>query len=522
MKGNRFSDLTPWAVGAAACLLYLGTLSNHTSGDSIEYALAIESAKPALLLDPYHPLLHPAGLLFFRLWQLAGWAGRALLPLQVLNALAGGVCAGLVTAIARVLSKSRGLAAAAGLGFAVSGGTWMLSVEAEFVTPPLALALGVVWGVLSVAGVTAARGRYPILMGAATAVAVAGYASNLLLAPVVLVGLLADDRLAPALRRRHSRIYVAILMLLLVPACLAFVAAWSGSAWQQAPAYFFGRSYSRFAPLDIPHGVYAFLRSLALYPNLSLGGTTRQFLAHASTPGRLLFAGYYGLVLLAILVPIGLGWRHRDDLWPSERRPLLVLGTWSALFAAFGFYWVPGDPSFWLPVLAAWWLAVALVLGATQAKGISAASVVAAVAVLALGNALFEVVPRHDIRRNVGYQVTQQVLANTTPADVLLVRGDDIAGLYLTYWGNRPVTYLPSDVRIPEEFLPGTGATETASGTVASRLILIDSDDRRAGWWDALLKASVQAAPEKWVRSVPGWHAGDGLVMEMSAAPRSR
>ena len=33
------------------------------------------------------------------------------------------------------------LAAAAGLGFAVSGGAWMLSVEAEFVTPALALLL---------------------------------------------------------------------------------------------------------------------------------------------------------------------------------------------------------------------------------------------------------------------------------------------------------------------------------------------------------------------------------------------
>jgi hypothetical protein len=36
-------------------------------------------------------------------------------------------------------------------------------------------------------------------------------------------------------------------------------------------AYFFSRgSYGRFVPFDIPHGIYAFLRSLALYPNLSL------------------------------------------------------------------------------------------------------------------------------------------------------------------------------------------------------------------------------------------------------------
>jgi hypothetical protein len=520
VSGTRRGDLTPWAVGAVACLLYLATLSNHYSGDSIEYALAIESANPASLLDPSHPLLHPAGLLWYRVWQLMGWSGRALLPLQVLNALAGGFCAGLLTAIAGGLSKSRGLAVAAGLGFAVSGGLWMLGVEAEFVTAPLALMLAVLWGVLCVTSGTAARGRYPILLGAATAVAVAGYASNLLLAPVVSVGLLTDHRLDPALRRRHCMVYVTTMLLLLVPAYLAFLAAWSGSAWQHVPAYFFGRSYGHFAPFDIPHGIYAFLRSLALYPNLSLEGTTRQFLAQTSAPGRLLFAGYYGLVLLAVLAPIGLAWRHRHELWPAERQPLLVLATWTMLFSAFGFYWVPGDQSFWLPVLAAWWLTVALALGSVQDRGLRTATVVAVVAALAIGNGLFEVVPRHDIGRNVAFQVTQQALANTTPEDVLLVRGDDIAGLYLTYWGGRQVAYLPSDVWIPEELLPRAGAAQTASGKAAPRLIIIDSDDRRAGWWDALVEASEQAAPEMWLSSIPDWHAGGGLVMELTSVTR--
>jgi hypothetical protein len=83
MKPSGVRRLTPCFVGAAACLLYLATLSNHHTGDSIGYALAIARADLALLLDPYHPVLHPVGLLFYRLWQLAGWTGRALLPLQV-------------------------------------------------------------------------------------------------------------------------------------------------------------------------------------------------------------------------------------------------------------------------------------------------------------------------------------------------------------------------------------------------------------------------------------------------------
>ena len=514
---NSRRGLTVCFVWAAACLLYLVTLSNHYSGDSIEYALAIESADPALLLDPYHPLLHPLGLLFFRLWQLAGWTGRALLPLQVLNALAGGLCAGLLTSIAGVLSGSAGLAAAAGLGFAVSGGLWMLSVEAEFVTLPLALLLAVLWALLVVAPATAARRGDPILLGAATAAAVTGYVSSVLLVPVVLVGLLADGRLKLALRRRRSLVYLATVLLILVPVYLAFLAAWSGGRWALVPAYFFGRSYGRFTPFSVPHGVYAFLRSLALYPNLSLGGTTRDFLAQASLTGRLLFAGYYGIILLAVLALVWLTWRHRRRLWPGERRPLLVLGTWTVLFAAFGFYWVPGDQSFWLPVLAAWWLLVSLALAAAGVEGRRLAVVLAAVAGLAVGNALFEVVPRHDIRRNAAYQVAGQVSAHTNPEDIVLVRGDDIAGLYLTYLGDRQILYLPSE--------PGSLAavlSPVATAQAATRLVVVDSDDRRAGWWQEILEPPRQAAPGSWLSSVPDWHTGSGLVLELTAVTRSR
>jgi len=514
--------LAPCLVGTAACLLYLATLSNHYTGDSIEYALAIEAADPALLLDPYHPLLHPLGLLFWRLWQLAGWAGRALLPLQVLNALAGGLCAGLLTAIAAALGGSTGLAAAAGLGFAVSGGAWMLSVEAEFVTPALALLLAALWAVLAVSAGAAARRRYPILLGLLTAVAVTGYASSALLVPVVLLGLLADARLDPVLRRRHCLVYLASVALLLAPTYLAFLAAWSGGRWELAQAYFFGRSYGSFTPFDLPHGVYAFLRSLALYPELSLGGATRDFLQRAPATGRLLFAGYYGLVLLAVLAPAWLAWRHRRALWPAARRPLLVLAAWTVLFAAFAFYWVPGDQSFWLPVLAAWWLLVSLVLAAGRVRGLRLAAVLVAVAVLALGNALFEIVPRHDLRRNAAYHLAQEVAANTTAEDALLVRTDDLTGLYLAYWGDRQVSYVHGDQEGAAELLARVVAARAASGAATRRLIAVDSDGRRAGWWQGFLETAGPATAAGGMPRTPTWHAGAGMVVVLDTASQAQ
>jgi hypothetical protein len=520
--------LMPWLVGTAASLLYLATLSNHYTGDSIEYALAIEGGDPALLLDPFHPLLHPAGLLFFRLWQLAGWTGRALLPLEVLNALAGGLCAGLLASIAGVLSGSGGLAVLAGLGFAVSGGMWMLSVEAEFVTVPLALSLAVLWLILCASPALAARRRYPVVLGLATAAAIAGYASSALLIPVVLVGLLADGRLEPARRRRQCGVYLAAVLLLFVPAYLGFLAAWTRGNWEKAPAYFFGNStYGRVELFSIPHGIYAFLRSVALYPHLSLEGTTRQFLARASPAGRLLFAGYHGGVLLVVCAPLWLAWRarrrDRHRLWPGERqsrrRALLVLGTWAALFAAFGFYWVPGDQSFWLPVLAAWWLLVATALAAAEVTGRRLAVALACVALLAAGNALFEVVPRHDLRRNAAYQAARQVIANTPREEIALVRADDITGLYLEYWGDRQVVTVESKPESPAESLAETlstvEATQALVGGRVPRLLVVDSDPRRAAWWHARLESAAQQAPGRWLSSIPDWQVANGLVLEL-------
>ena len=256
-------------------------------------------ATPAHLLDPYHPLLHPFGLAFYRLWQALGWTGQSLLPLQVLNALAGAFCAGLVTDIARRLTGSARLALLTGLGFAVSGGLWMLSVEAEFVTLPLAAALLVLWALLAASPRRAGTAGYAVLLALATAVAFWSYASGAILFLVVLTGILLDSRLGPPVRRRQALIYSGALLVVVIPATLIFLAQWSQGDWARVPAYFLSRGeYSRFALSDLPHGVYGFLRSLALYPRLSLIGTTRQFLDQASPAERGLFVAYYGLALL--------------------------------------------------------------------------------------------------------------------------------------------------------------------------------------------------------------------------------
>lgn len=507
----------PWlaaaVVMAVAFVLYLATLSHHYTGDSIGYALTIEGGDPAYLLDPYHPLLHPLGWLFLQLWRLAGWTGRALLPLQVLNALGGALSAGLVASMAWHLGRSFGVAVAAGSGFAVSGGIWMLSVEAEFVTIPLAATLLVLWGLLAVPACHRQRAIYAVLLGLGTTLAVLSYLTGAFLVPVVLVGLWLDDRPAGSDWRRQALRYVASVAATTLPALAIFLILWSGGRWGQfLEALGGGSAYGELTWFSLPHGVYAFLRGLLLYPGLSLAGTTQDFLGQADWDGRVVFAITYLAVLVVAAVPLIMAWCWRERLWPAQRRPLGILAVWAGLYAAFGFYWVPGDVSFWVQVLAAWWLLVALLAGAR--RGIARRWEVAlalAVTIVAFANAVFEVLPRHDLARNQAYGLAEQVVAQTAPGDLVLARGDDLVSLYVAYFGPRQVAVVLNDGRRLDAIL--AYVAELADEKV--RVWLVDSRSDRHGWWEEVLGQSDAWQQGAWSRQPVDWQPEGSLITEL-------
>jgi hypothetical protein len=494
-------------------LLYVATLSRHYTGDSIGYALTVEAGDPAYLLDPYHPLLHPLGWLFVRAWRLSGWTGRALLPLQVLNALGGALAAGLITSMARHLSRSMGVAIAVGIGFAVSGGVWLLSVEAEFVTIPLAATLLVLWGLLAVPLVQRQYAGYPVLLGLGTTLAILSYLSGAFLVPVVLAGFWLEDQPARSYWRHQARRYVLTAAAVTLPALAVFLAVWSGGQWDRLLAALSGGSaYGEPTWFSLPHGVYAFLRGLVLFPGLSLEGTTRDFLSQASLAGRVGFALTYLTVLAVAAVPLAVAWRWRGRLWPARRRPLGILAVWTALYAVFGFYWVPGDVSFWVQVLAAWWLLVAVLVGARRGESPRwAFGLAAAVAIVAFANAAFEVLPRHDLARNQVYALATQVVAETSPGDLVLARSDDLVGLYLVYFGPRQVAVAVNDGRRLDSIL-SYAAQQTDQ---PARVFLVDSRADRAEWWEAVLNRSDTWQQEGWSRQAVGWQPPGSLVAEL-------
>lgn len=435
----------------AVIILYTSTLSRHYSADSLLYALVIESDRSDLLVDPTHLLLHPLGWFWYRMWILLGWSSGSLLPLQVLNVLGGASSVGLLYAIARRLSKVQDIAILTAAGFALSGGMWLLSVEAEFVTIPLAFSLLVLWLVLTPPSRIVKRPSYAVLLGLATVLAILSYLTSLFLVLVVLLGLALQPVYSPPLRRRQLMLFIGIVLLVLLPVALGLLifrplADWPQYLWQDG-----GSGYGQLSLFNLPHGAYAFLRTLLLFPGLALNDSTQAYLSQANFARRATFAGYYGLVFMLALLPVLAAVKIRHRLWANFGRELVILVLWSILYAAFGFFWVPGDITFWLPILVAWWLLVAMVtfsIISERSSGIlswpvrgqnTRIRVILITTILMIGalNAVLMILPRRDIQTNEAYNVANTVEKLTHEEDMIIVSDQDISAIYVAYFTDR-------------------------------------------------------------------------------------
>jgi len=447
-------------IGGLAFLFYLATLSANYTGDSFEFALTIESTKLPAMIDPFHLLLHPLGWSFYKLWQLAGWSGKAMLPLQVLNALGGAACVGLMVGIVKRLTGSALVAMTVAVGFAVSFGIWLLSTQAEFVTIPLAVALWFLGVLFAASPQQLSLSKTAIALGLGTAFAALTYLTNLFLVPVTVAGYLLSSRQVWKTQLWQIALY-------LITAGLATLAVHSLTTWLVygsrgligLPHLFSGGGvYGQLEWKNAPQGIYAFLRTLAGYPNLVMNDNTLVYLAGAAWSERIVFAGYYALVWVLAAAPLCLAWINRQELLRAHRRSLGMLGVWTLLYAAFGFYWVPGDVTFWVPVLAAWWIVVGMVLALLLARARARqasmpgfcwaaywpfGALVGAVVLLGAINAFGVILPDHLPANNRWYQIADSVTQRTFAGDLVITHGSDRLPIYITYLAERHTFPLP-------------------------------------------------------------------------------
>jgi hypothetical protein len=457
-----------------AALLYGLTLSRHYTADSLLYALLIEGDDLQALIDPTHLLLHPLGFLWFRIWQALGWAGRSLMPLQLLNALAGSACVGLMWALAHTLSRSSRTATIIALGFALSGGLWLLSVEAEFVTIPLALQLLAFWLILVVFLDGAGRASHAILLGIVVAIAIFAYLTSVFLILVILLGFITAG-LAAGIRRRQIALFLTSLLLLLIPTFLLALATWTRGDFSQLYQLGGHGSYGLWHWFNVPHGIYTFLRSIGLFPGLVMNDSTRDLLDAAGTEKRLIFFAYYALIATLALLPLLCLALHRRALWAGAKQSLLLLFAWTITFSAFAFYWVPGDVTFWVPVLAAWWLAIAICWSVGKAANWSA---LLAVLILGIVNGTQLILPRTILESNQPYMTAKRIAAETGAQDIILIEPDDITTLTVTYFTERRVLPVQSSASKISDLPAWIAAEAENAKSKGGRLLILDANGK--------------------------------------------
>jgi len=484
-------------LGGAALALYAATLSRHPSADSLEFALAVESGDPRQLLNLHHPLLHPLGWGFVEVWRVLGWTGGALLPLQLLNALGGGVAAAFLAHLASRLTGSARIGCMVAAGFAVSGAMWLLSTEAEFVTPPLAVNLGLLDLLITAAPERWERPAFSFGLGAAIAIAALLYLTNGILLPVAALAARSRSGFERGIWLRRVALLSAGAIAGLTLSGAALIVWLHAAGASRLPELMV---WSRYGGLDwsnLPRGAYAFIRSLLLYPGLGMNDRTTAYLNAAGPLQRTIFAAYYGLAAALAALPVWWAVRQRRLLLHTYGRAVVLVLVWAGAHTLFALYWVPSDCSFWAPTLAAWWLVIALLAAATPHSRRTVSYGTALAAALLLVNAVLFVLPHHDLQRNRTYWIAHAAAQHTAPGDVIITRSDDVLALYLMYFERRSVVL----------------ADRNPTAAIEEALALARRRHGRA------FAVDVPAAAENHFAISASWQAAGVPVWELRAVP---
>jgi hypothetical protein len=128
LKGQK---LLPWAIGAFFCLFYLSFHSTFYNFDGVACAIAIELGDFRHLAHGNHLLYGVVGWLFDRLWRFFGYSGPALLALQTLDSLLGGIGVGIFSYLLVSLKFPRPLAWLCAMGLGICQAYWLWSLEAQ-------------------------------------------------------------------------------------------------------------------------------------------------------------------------------------------------------------------------------------------------------------------------------------------------------------------------------------------------------------------------------------------------------
>jgi hypothetical protein len=394
--------------------LYTHTRTEVHTFDALSYTQDIENKPFIELYHPHHLLYGPVGRVAYEVAQELGYAGRADMPVQALNALAGALGVILLWRFGGGFTGKRWLplpiAILAGLSYAY----WLYAGEVEvytFAAAFLILALLILTLIEQ-----APTPRNAIFLGLAHAGAIMFHQTNALFLVPVSLFLVASK---PA--RRLTFPYGAVLGLavgipyLLVGFSSGFRSLDDFYTW--LTDYAQQGTWGGYLSLDHRDALQdGLLNSISLDNNLALA--------------------FYVLMLLSV----GIGIRQ----WWRTGRPWMVFSAaWLLLYGGFFWWWEPWNIEFWIGLLPLWGLLMMVGLTSSQRYGQIIAGAAAVLAVLFFGQHYDPIRDNANAESDYYRQIVEGLNPHLENTDLVVTRGN-ILDLYLPFYAGHPASNVLS------------------------------------------------------------------------------
>lgn len=421
----------PRLAGLLGCIalgsLYIYTRTEVHTFDALSYTWGVEDKPFGLLFHPHHLLYGPLGWLAYQASLALGYTGRADLPVQVVNALAGAAGIFFLWRFGASFTGRPFAALGASLAAGLSYAYWVYASEVEVYTLSTAFLILALWALVAL---EAAPGMVlASMVGLAHAGAILFHQTNLLFG-LALVSFLIYT---PALRRWHIVLPYALAVVLPVAAAYGYV-AYASQFPDWASFYGWLTDYAR-------TGQWGGFLSLAHLPALRAG-----LLTSVSTDIRLA-TGFFGLIVA------GGGAGVYQALRNPERRPWVVLASvWFIAYLLFFWWWEPWNIEFWIALLPLWSLWILLAwppLRPAPVRNINLVEQTRRVARLIylslpyiaaalLFQAHFAPIKDMGDAGNDYYRQVTDALAQVVQPDELVVTRGNVLDLYIPFYAGHP------------------------------------------------------------------------------------
>jgi hypothetical protein len=235
-------------------------------------------------------------------------------------------------------------------------------------------------------------------------------------------------------------IFIAFTSLIKGPQVLLDKAFWASATFSGHPEYNINVFW------DISRSVLGFAKGQITYPGAA--GAFQSFWNQASSLDRIRFLGYYGIVIILFLFPIG-GLLNKDlrrkILSPENRAPFWVFAGIFIIYSAFNLFWDPGYIKYWIIPLICWWFYSMIVVKETQILGPekSRLPIFAMSGFIALSIIMNLVgIIGNESRFHPNELLKMQEALQESPPNALFISNENALDFYIAYFTRRNIISL--------------------------------------------------------------------------------